>query len=165
MLKTAKYLLAIAAFAAALCVSISGNAAFAAPDDEGDFSMSVPGVRMLTLDRRSLEFSPGGPELEAGFSEHKVVVASISANAEWMLVVSGSAAAWQGPWAKPVEDIQWRYGGGQYASLTMNEASVVSGGAQSKRSYPVHFRIKLDWENDVPGEYRYEYVMFQLTTP
>lgn len=165
MLISTKFPLLTAFLAAFMLVSVSGFIAYAAPEDEGDFSMSVPGVRMLTLDRRSLEFSPGGPEFEAGFSEHKVVVASVSANAEWLLVISGTSETWQGPWAKPVGDIQWRYGGGQYAALSRNEASVVSGGAQNQRSYPVHFRIKLGWENDVPGDYRYEFVLFQLTTP
>ena len=163
MISAIKYLAGAAITIAAFAFLAAG--ARAAPEDEGDFSMSVPGVRMLTLDRRSLEFSPGGPELEAGYSEHKVIVASVSANAGWVLVISGTSAHWQGPWAKPVGDIEWRYGGGQYAGLSEQEVSVVSGGAQNGRAYPVHFRVKLDWESDAPGEYRYEFVMFQLTTP
>jgi len=152
-------------------------AAYAEPEDESDFTMSVPGVRSLTIDPDSLRFDPDLDQITRGYTDEEVVIATVSANVGWVLTITGSAQVWEGPWQKPVGDIYWKYGGGEagsigtdsgvagYQSLTTLSAVVVSGGPCNQHTYPISFGVKLDIEKDVPGEYYYAYIVFELTTP
>ena len=134
-------------------------------DDDSGFSLSVLDVRILSLDRSSLEFTPGAREMVEGFTHQQVLQARVSANANWVLTISGTEGNWSGPWPKPVEYIYWKYDGGEYVCLTTSAAEVFSGGPADQRTLPVHFKVKLDFETDLPGRYTYEYVVFELAEP
>ena len=153
-------LICTAAAILALCIP-----ALADSDDDGEFAMSVPGVRTLKLDRNSLQFTPGAMELENGWTQQQVIIARVSANVDWVVKLSGTENYWDGPWEKPVADIHWKYGGGGFTSLTTTEAAVEQGGPANQRSLPIHFKIKLDWVKDIPGEYTYAYILFEVTEP
>lgn len=153
-----------ACLTAALCV-LHVAPALAAPEDDSDFYMSVPGVRTLKLDRTSLQFTPGAMELESGWTQQKVIVAHISANVDWALRISGTMEAWEGPWDKPVGDIHWKCGGGGFTALTTTEAVAAEGGPSNQQAFPLHFKVKLDWTKDIPGEYTYSYILLEVTEP
>jgi len=149
---------------AALLVFI-GLPAWADSEDDPDFYLSVPGVRALKLDRTSLQFTPGAQEMEAGWTQQQVLLARVSANVEWALKLSGTVEQWEGPWDKPVGDIHWKCGGGGYTALTLTEAVAAEGGPCNQQTVPLHFRIRLDWANDTPGEYTYSYILIEVTQP
>jgi hypothetical protein len=152
-------------------------AAYADREDDSDFTMSVPGIRSLTIEPDSLRFEPDLNQMERGYTNQELVTARVSSNVSWVLTIRGSVEVWEGPWQKPVGDICWKYGaegavsvateagGAGYRSLTTQQAVVVSGGPCNQRTYPIHIRINLDMEKDKPGEYYYAYVVFELTTP
>ena len=137
----------------------------AEPEDESGFGMSVPGVRMLTLEQENIEFDPDILQFLDGWTHQEVLIARVNANVTWVLTVRGSDDLWEGPWDKPVTDIYWKYGGGEYASLGMQSAYVASGGPCNQLTYPIHFKVKLDLAFDVPGDYHYEVVIFELSSP
>ena len=139
--------------------------AYADPVDDSGFGMSVPGVRSLTLEQDNLQFEPDILQFLDGWTHQEVLIARVNANVDWVLTIRGSDELWEGPWEKPVTDIYWKYGGGEYASLDTQSAYVASGGPTNQQAYPIHFKIKLDLEWDVPGEYYYEYVIFELSAP
>ena len=137
----------------------------AEPEDDSDFSMRITDVRMLTLDRNTVSFEPGITEILEGWSKHELVNTHVSANVPWVYTINGTKETWEGPWEKPVTDIYWKYGGMEYASLTISPAIVATGGPCNNQAYPIHFKIKLDIGQDIPGEYFYSYILFELTAP
>ena len=140
-------------------------AAHAVPEDDSGFGMDVPGVRSLTLDDESLYMEPGIIEMLDGFTDPEVITASVCANVTWVLTIRGSDELWDGPWDKPITDIYWNYNGGDYVPLGMDSAYIVSGGPCNQVEYPINFKVKLDMEYDLPGEYYYEYIVFELSAP
>jgi hypothetical protein len=141
-------------------------AARSGPEDDSDFSVSVPGVRLLTLERDSIRFEADILQIVDGWTNEEMLVARVSANVDWVLTVRGSEELWEGPWQKPVSDIYWSYGGGEYRPLSSTEsAQVVAGGLSKEAGYPIELKVKLDLEKDVPGEYYYSYLVVELTAP
>lgn len=140
-------------------------AVLADPVDDSGFSMGVPGIRSLTLDQNNIHFEPDIRQMVDGWTHQEVLIARVNANVDWVLTVRGSDDLWDGPWEKPVTDIYWKYGGGEYASLDMQSMYVASGGPTNHQAYPIHFKVKLDLALDVPGDYYYEYVIFELSSP
>jgi hypothetical protein len=141
-------------------------AARSGPEDDSDLSMSVPGVRLLTLERDTISFEPGILEMVDGWSNEEVLTARVSANVDWVLTIKGSEALWEAPWDKPVSDIYWSYGGGEYVPLSSTQsAQVVAGGLSKEAAYPIKLKVMLDLEKDVPGKYYYSYLVVELTAP
>lgn len=157
--RPALWLLCLGAFFL-LCTAANADEAA-----ESDYSMEVIAVRLLTLDRESLQFFPKAREMIDGFTHQQVLHVEVSANVGWVLTVSGTAGNWRGPWDKPVEDVYWKYGEGGYTALSTSPAEVSSAGPANQRTLPIHIKIKLDIEEDVPGQYFYEYVIFELVEP
>lgn len=57
-----------------------------------------------------------------------------------------------GGYGKPVSDILWRLDGmSTWVALDAIDQVVVSG--QGDQTVRVHFRVRLDWASDVPGDY------------
>jgi hypothetical protein len=160
---------------AAAVLIICSPAAYADPEDESDASISVPGIRSLTLEQNSLHYEPNINQMLEGWTEQQVLITRVSANVNWVLNIRGSDEFWEGPWDKPVGDLYWKYGGGSGSSVSRSDAGyqplgtqpteVASGGPCNQRTFPIHFRVKLDLETDVPGEYYYTYVVIELTMP
>ena len=140
-------------------------AAHAEPEDDSVFSMGVPGVRSLTLEQDNIQFAPDTLQMLDGWTHHEVLIARVNANVGWVLTVRGSEELWDGPWQKPVSDICWSYGGADYESLRMQSAYVASGGPCNQQTYPIYFKIMLDLVSDIPGEYYYAYIVFELSAP
>lgn len=140
-------------------------AAYAEPEDDSAFSMGVPGVRSLTLEQSNIQFGPDALQMLDGWTHQGVLIAWVNANVDWVLTIRGSKELWEGPWQKPVSDIYWKYGGADYESLGMLSAYVASGGPCIKYTCPIYFNVMLDLERDVPGEYYYAYILFELSAP
>ena len=140
-------------------------AAHAESEDDSGFSMGVPGVRSLTLEDNNIQFEPDTLQMLDGWTHQEVLIARVNANVDWVLTVRGSDEYWEGPWQKPVSDIYWKYGGLDYESMSTQNATVASGGPCNQNTYPIHFKVMLDLESDVPGDYYYEYVVFELSAP
>lgn len=140
-------------------------AAYAEPEDDSAFSMGIPGVRSLTLEQENIQFEPDAIQMLDGWTHQEVLIALVNANVNWVLTVRGIKELWEGPWQKPVSDIYWKYGGGDYESLGTQSAHVASGGPCNPATYPIYFKIMLDLESDVPGVYYYAYIVFELSAP
>ena len=131
-------------------------------EDRPEFSMDIDPVMFVQLDRENLDFNPGVNELIAGQSAAQQLTARVTANTDWVLTIAGSAELWDGPWAKPVGDILWRCGSGEFSSLTLSGVEIGSGGPAREQAVGIDFRIRLDVTKDTPGSYRYEYIVFQV---
>jgi hypothetical protein len=153
-------LLAIAAY---LLIPIP--AVLAASQDDSAFSMTVPGVRSLSVDTNTIYFTPDVTQLLAGWTTEETLITTVNANVDWVLTITGSQSNWTGPWSKPVGDIYWKYGAGDYAALTTLAANVATDGPVDGGSYPISFKIALNLAIDVPGEYSYQYVVLELAAP
>jgi hypothetical protein len=136
-----------------------------AEDDQSDFSMTVPGVKAITIESGTLIFAPDLTQLLDGWTTVEILDATVSANEDWLLTIRGSLDNWTGPWLKPVGDIYWKYGAGDYAPLTTSSVDVTTGGPVNSGSYSLDFKIALDLETDTPGNYSYTYVTIELTAP
>lgn len=133
--------------------------------DESGVSIIISEVRSLVLDSESVSLAPGVTELLAGWTEERYWNATVSSNADWVLTIRGTEATWEGPWPKPVGDIWWENGGGEYVPLDTEPVEVCRGGPADHEAYSIHCRIALDPERDIPGDYFYANIVFELTTP
>ena len=136
-----------------------------AEEDQSGFSMSIPGVKSITIESGTLIFAPDLPQLLAGWTTVETLDATVSGNEDWFLAIRGSQAGWTGPWLKPVGDIYWSYGAGDYTALTTSSEDVTSGAPVADGSVQIDFKIALDLGDDKPGNYSYTYVVLELTTP
>ncbi|MCX6646881.1 MAG: hypothetical protein NTY09_11110 [bacterium] len=136
-----------------------------AANDQSAFSMSVPSVSSITAGSGTMFFTPVLSELLAGETTPQDLGLTVSTNVDWVLTITGSQATWTGPWSKPVGDIYWKYGAGDYAALTTSPAEVTTGGPVEEGDYPVSIKIALDLVTDEPGEYSYTYIVIELTAP
>ena len=136
-----------------------------AENDQSAFSMSVPTVSSVTAGSGTMIFTPDLAQILAGETTPQDLDVTVSTNVDWELTITGSQATWTGPWSKPVGDILWKYGAGDYAALTTSSASVATGGPVEDGSYPISIKIALDLVTDIPGEYSYTYIVIELTAP
>lgn len=134
-------------------------------ESESDFSIVISEVRSLTLDAESIYLDPAASELIAGWTEERSWNATVCANVDWVLSIRGTDPTWEGPWPKPVGDIYWSYDGSEFVPLDTLPVEVCVDGPVDHKSYPITFRIALDPLEDVPGEYRYGYIVLELTAP
>lgn len=114
---------------------ICSPAAYADPEDESNTSITITGVRSLTLEQDSLHYEPNISQMLNGWTQQQVLIARVSANVNWALNIRGSDEYWEGPWDKPVSDIYWKYGGGGYEPLWTQPAEVASGGPNGFDAY------------------------------
>jgi hypothetical protein len=136
-----------------------------AEEDQSGFSMSVPGVKSITIESGTLIFAPDLNQLLDGWTTVEALDATLSSNEDWLLTISGSQATWTGPWSKPVGDIYWSYSAGDFTALTTSSAEVTSGAPVADGSIQIDFKIALDLGDDIPGNYSYTYVVLELTAP
>jgi len=129
------------------------------------FTIVVSEVRSLTLDAENAALTPGGFELISGWTQEQTWDIDVSANCDWVLQIRGTDPTWDGPWPKPVGDIFFSCNGTDYMPLATTPSEVVYGGPSNRESYPVNFKVALDPLLDIPGEYFYGYIVFELETP
>ena len=136
-----------------------------AEDDQSAFSMSIEGVRAITIESGTLIFTPDLTQLLAGWTTVEPLDSTLSSNEDWLLAIRGSQATWTGPWLKPVGDIYWSYGAGGYTALTTSSADVTSGVPVANGAVQINIKIALDLGDDIPGNYSYTDIVLELTTP
>lgn len=141
------------------------HAAMADSNDQSAFSMSVPSIRSVSAGTGTMIFTPDLTQILAGWTTSQDLATTVSSNVDWVLTISGSQSNWTGPWSKPVGDIYWKYGAGDYAALTILQATVTSGGPVEEGDYPISLKVALDLVTDEPGEYSYSYIVIELTAP
>ena len=134
-------------------------------NDQSNFSMTVPEVRSVTAGSAMMVFTPDLTQILNGETTPQNLDTTVSTNVDWVLTIRGSQSNWTGPWSKPVGDIFWKYGAGDYTALTTLSADVTSGEAVDGGSYPISIKIALDLVADEPGEYSYQYIVIELTAP
>jgi hypothetical protein len=125
----------------------------------------VPGIRSVYVGSGTLIFAPDVIQVLEGWTTPQTLDTTVSANEDWALTITGSQGAWTGPWAKPVGDIYWKYGAGDYAALTTSSANVMTGGPVDNGSYHIDFKIALDLVTDMPGNYSYSYIVIEISAP
>ena len=150
-----------------LLLCLSAVPAFADDDsDSVDVTVTVPPLVQLTLSTNSLVWTANQitvSRYNAGYSHSQSISMTVKSNTNWQIDVRGSSASFTGPWAKPVGDIEWVDGGQTYTPLTQTDAYVYNGTpTDGDPPYSIQFRIKLDWEDDVPGTYTYENIVLTL---
>jgi hypothetical protein len=158
-------LTAMSILVAVFILLVCSVAANAEAEDDSDVSMRIPDVRLVEVNPGYLEYYPSLNDMTNGWTETKQVTAVVSANADWVLTIKGSSESWEGPYAKPISDIYWNYGGGDYVPLSTQGAMIAVGGLSNGTGYDVSFRIKLDLSRDLPGDYHYYYVVFEMLEP
>jgi len=154
--------------AGALCAALAlvwPVAVRAAGEDESDMSLTVGGVAILELDRSELDFDTTPEQFIAGMTASEATRCRVVTNSEWVLTIAGTASKWAGPADKPVEDVLWRSGGGDYTALSMSPAEVARGEPTAGLDVFLELAVKLRFEQDEPGEYTYRSVHYELTTP
>lgn len=139
--------------------------AYGGTDDGSGFTMSVTGIRYLTLENGSVAFTPEPEQMINGWTTEEQSVVWVSANVPWVLTIRGSEDYWEGPWAKPVSDIYWRYGTSEFIPLGTTSETIAIDGPVSSEQFLIDLKIKLDMENDLPGDYTYSYVVFEISAP
>jgi hypothetical protein len=149
----------------ALLLLLFASAALAEPEQDSGFTMSVQEVRMLTIDRQSILLNPDIHEIINGMAEPEKLSMAVSANVAWVLTVRGTDPYWNGPWEKPVTDILWRVGQDEFKPLTTDPVEVMSGNPTTQKIFDIDLTSMLSMEKDVPGDYSYAYIVFELTPP
>jgi hypothetical protein len=149
----------------ALVILVLCGPAYAGSDDNSDFSLRCPAMRMVTVEPDSLSFESDMGQFVAGWTEPKEITAWVSANVPWVLSIKGSQESWEGPYPKPVSDISWSYGPGAYVPLSTSSATVVAGELTNRQPYPINIKVKLDLSKDFPGDYHYYNIVVELSEP
>ena len=152
---------------------LAGDFARSSPGDTWDdarISITIPAICVTDVQPLNLDFGEPSPgDFESGRTPTKKLTVSVKSNADWVLAVEGSGGEyWDGPWQKPVGDIQWHFepgGGSAWNDLTTSPVEVTSGGPTGKWSKTVLVRVKLDWQKDIEGEYSYESMLFTASAP
>ena len=139
--------------------------AAAQSDDQSRFAIPVGEVRVLELDTEITFFAPGVAEVLAGRTTEQTWNMVVSSNTDWVLTIRGTDEYWDGPWQKPVSDIMYRYGTSDFIPLSTEPTVVSSGDRADHVTYPVDFSISLNMLKDIPGDYFYGYVVFELASP
>lgn len=132
---------------------------------ESGFSITITEVRSLTLDSDNALLNPGATAVLSGWMTEKTWDVNICANVDWVLKIRGTSSTWEGPWPKPVGDIYCAYAGSEYMPLDTAPIEIYRGGPADHESYPINFRIALDPLLDIPGDYYYSYIVFELESP
>jgi len=157
---TASFILVAAFFLLVWCPAVNAEA-----DDGSDMSMRIPDVRLIEVDPDYIEFDPSLNDMVSGWTETRTITATVSANADWVLTIKGGSETWDGPYMKPVSDIYWNLAGGDYVALGTQNSMITAGGLSNGTGYDISFRIQLDLSRDLPGDYHYYDVIFELLEP
>ncbi len=132
----------------------------------------VQAVQTVIVDTAQITFtSPTQSDFDAGQLEQlSANTLTIESDVDWKLTVAGTSSTWSCSgakcWtAKPRSDIRWRETGSQYETLTGSATVVKTGAATSPGSEDVvvDYQVLLDWTEDSPGTYNYDYVQYEVT--
>ncbi len=134
-------------------------------EESSSFSFIIPEIRMLSLETGTSVCLADTNALLTGWTEVQTWDIVVSSNVDWVLTVRGTQSAWEGPWPKPVSDIWWACDSGDFVPLDTAPLEGCSGGPSDHESHPVHFRIAMDMLQDIPGDYFYGYIVFELAAP
>ena len=132
---------------------------------ESNFSIIISEVRVFELGCENVSPNPGATALLTGLTEQNPIDVTISTNVAWLLTIRGSDPFWEAPWQKPVSDMQFSYDGGEFQSIGLTAATVTGGEPADHEIYTVNLRASLDPLYDIPGEYSYNYIIFEIETP
>jgi hypothetical protein len=143
----------------------SANISFANQENDANLSAIIPELQSLSINSNLEFFTPGSAELITGVSRVNLIEVTVSSNTDWVLCIRGSDETWEGPWAKPLSDISWSFDGGEFIPLKTTLADVCMGGSADHQLCPISFKIILDPLKDIPGEYRYPSIIFELSAP
>lgn len=157
---TVSFILAAAFILLACCPAVNAQ-----ENDGSDMSMRIPDVRLIEVDPDYIEFDPSLNDMVNGWTETKTITATVSANADWVLTIKGGSETWEGPYMKPVSDIFWNLAGGDYMALATQASLITAGGLSNGTGFDISFRIQLDLSRDLPGDYHYYDVIFELQEP
>lgn len=141
------------------------DSAYADSEFESSFSFIITEVRSLTLDSEGSVITPDATAVLTGWTEEHAWEVTIHANIEWVLSIRGTDGVWEGPWPKPVGDIYVACDGGEYVPLDIEPVEVCMGGPVDNELYPIRFRIAFDPLKDIPGDYYYNYIVFEIESP
>ena len=126
--------------------------------------LTIGQVQRLSLDRDELTFNPTDAELLGGRTGEEEQTATLSSNTPWVLTIRGSTAVWDGPWAKPVEDILVGTQSRDAFSVTTSPQELASGDPGVDVAVRMLVSVKVSLEKDRPGTYMYRSLVFQLAS-
>lgn len=129
-------------------------------------------VQTLDIDQIQVTFpSPSPSDFDAGGVEKlSANTLTVESDVDWKVSVLGTATTWSCSGAtcwtgKPRTDIQWREAGSSYSALSGSAAVVKTGIATTPgtEDIVIDYRILLDWTDDAPGTYSYDFLVYEVS--
>ena len=138
---------------------------------------SVPTLIRLTVDTATINFgSLTMDDYDLGYKELLgAQIVTVWSNRDWTLTVAANSATWTGPWAKPASDLELKVASvskpgrvtsyaSAYFGLATTAQDVAVGIPGGNIAFTMDFRVLLDWDNDVAGDYSLGFT-YTLTAP
>jgi hypothetical protein len=121
---------------------------------------TVKAIMRLTVNgSTTVVASPTPKAYAAGHDQVAGPTAIVKSNSQWKLQISAAQPTWSpvdsgARTDKPAPDLRWStMPGGEYRSLTVTPADVVTGSATAGTTLPLHYRAEFDRRGDTPGTY------------
>ncbi len=138
---------------------------------------SVPTLIRLTVNTATINFGTlTMDDYDLGYKELLgAQIVTVWSNRDWTLTVAANSATWTGPWAKPASDLELKvasvskpdrvtFYASAYFGLAMTAQDVAVGVPGGNIAFTMDFRVLLDWDNDVAGDYSLGFT-YTLTAP
>ena len=138
---------------------------------------SVPTLIRLTVDTATINFGTlTMDDYDLGYKELLgAQIVTVWSNRDWSLNVAANSATWTGPWDKPSTDLLLAVGGVNkpervetiikgYFGLKVEDEMIAAGYPGGNIAFTMNFRVLLDWDNDVAGDYSLGFT-YTLTAP
>jgi len=138
---------------------------------------SVPTLIRLTVDTATINFGYlTMDDYDLGYKELLgAQIVTVWSNRDWTLTVAANSATWTGPWAKPASDLELKvanvskpgrvtFYASAYFGLATTAQDVAVGIPGGNIAFTMDFRVLLDWDNDVAGDYSLGFT-YTLTAP
>jgi hypothetical protein len=136
---------------------------FAQNSDESDYTIIVTDISLVSIDSTQVTLAPDTYEWLNGWTNEQGWKVVCSSNEACVLTVRGLDETWDAPWPKPVGEIFWSYGGGEFQPLSTEPTEVCSIGPADHEVFTIQYKVALDILKDIPGEYFYTGVIFEIS--
>lgn len=138
---------------------------------------TVPTLIRLAVDVYTIDFgSLTLDDYDRGYKDAvEAQTVFVWSNRTWTLSVAAESATWTGPWAKPASDLQLRVASvskpervtsylSTLTGLTTANLPIAQGLPGGNIQHTMDFRVLVDWDNDVAGDYELAFT-YTLTAP
>jgi hypothetical protein len=139
------------------------SATLAKNADDSGYTIIVTDISMVSIDSTQVTLSPDTYEWLNGWTSEQTWRVVCSSNANCVLTVRGLDETWDAPWSKPVSEIFWSYGGSEFQPLSTQPTEVCAVGPSDHVVFPIQYKVALDILKDIPGDYFYKGIIFEIS--